>query len=149
MCCRCCQHASCPVPCAGSAAPIQPFLLAAAYANTGYSGDDAQYWGGPAVRARRSLFGNATASSDPSWSNQDAYSWHSYGKSGSQLLTSYNTLKSSLVNDSASDLAPIWITEHQSKTSSSWDTVNTTTDFDSEASRVASQALNVASVGGE
>jgi hypothetical protein len=188
---------------AGSPTKLSPFLLAAAYANAGYSGDDTQYWGGPAVRARRNLFGNATAS-DPSWSNMDAYrcaarersggscaaaacraaplpaaaaahrgsscpracrpwcplpasstclpprprSWHSYGKTGSQLATSYNTIKSGLVADNAADLAPIWITEHQSKTSSGWDVFNSTTDSDFEASRVASQAMWMVSVGG-
>jgi hypothetical protein len=149
------QHTLWPLPptrppacAAGSASPLKPFLLAAAYAKAGYSGDDTIYWGGAAVKARRNLFANATAASDPAWSNQDAYSWHSYGKTGAQLRTSYNDLIASLASDNASDLAPIWLTEHQSKTSGSWDDVNTTTDFASEASRVASQVMYMAMVGG-
>jgi hypothetical protein len=161
--------------------------MSAGYAKAGYSGDDTMYWGGPAARARRTLFANATTS-DPSWSNMDAYrcgwddaahlalmsgrctpgcslagvaagclrfslrahscSWHTYGKTGSQMRTSYNAITAGLAADGASDLAPIWITEHQAHTSLEWDTTNSTTDDDFEASRVASQIMWMVSVGG-
>ena len=51
---------------------MSPYLLASAFAKTTYSGDDTQYWGGAAVKARRNLFANASAS-DASWSNLDAF----------------------------------------------------------------------------
>ena len=74
-----------------------------------------------------------------SFSNMNAYSFHSYGKSGSSLAEDIRYLQNSINNSSL----PVIITEHNSHTSSDWNTINSTPDDDFEASRLASQIINL------
>jgi hypothetical protein len=69
----------------------------------------------------------------------NAYSFHSYGKAGSSLAEDIRYLQNSINNISI----PIFITEHNSHTSSDWNNINSSPDEDFEASRLASQILNL------
>jgi hypothetical protein len=69
----------------------------------------------------------------------NAYTFHSYGKSGSSLAEDIKYLQNSIDNSSI----PIIITEHNSHTSSDWNTINSTPDSDYEATKLASQIINI------
>jgi hypothetical protein len=73
------------------------------------------------------------------WSNMQAYSYHTYGKFGHNMNGDLQYLYTSLNNPT---IAPI-ITEHNSKTSASWNLIATTPDTASEAALLASQIMSV------
>ena len=115
-------------------------IVASAFARKTYGGDLTQYLGDVSVKNRNFVFGSMT--NNTNWTNMHIYSFHSYGKTGSGISSDLDYLISSVNSDSSiPNSIPVIITEHNTHTSSSWDTLISTTDDDYEASRLASQII--------
>ena len=127
--------------------PLSPIVTASAFASRTFDGDP-QYFGGPTVAAEHLLFPPSAGVRNSSWLNLQAYSYHSYGKEGGTLAKDTAAL-SGLVNGAHDGPAPLPVltTEHASKTASSWNLVDSTSDDGFEASRLASQLIWMASYG--
>lgn len=76
-----------------------------------------------------------------SWLNLDTYTAHTYDKTGSDVAKLVAYLRQSLANDSSS--IPVVLTEHNTHTDSNFENSNTTCDTNTEASRLASQLINL------
>ncbi len=113
-------------------------VVASAFARKTFGGDITRYLGDVVVQNRRVVFANATASKN--WTNMHVYSYHSYDKSGLSLADDILYLRASVNNNTNfPNEIPVIITEYNAHTSSNWDTLSTTPDDPSEASRLASQ----------
>ena len=79
------------------------------------------------------------------WTNFDIYSYHTYGKPGYSMWMDLNSTVLSIQNDplATCGLMPVIITEHNSHTSASWNTINSTPDDIYEAATLATQIANV------
>lgn len=123
-----------------NAKKINISIIASAFAKRTYGGNSTQYLGDLCVQNRNYMFD--LGENQTNWTNMHFYSYHTYGKTGSSMLTDLQYLTQSVNNDTNFvSVIPVVITEHNSHTSSSWDTVATTPDDDLEASRLASQIM--------
>ena len=124
---------------------IEPKILASAFARKTYNGDLTKYLGELVINYNNYIFSNQQI--QPLWSNMNAYSYHSYGKSGSQMADDIFYLQNSINNDLNRIYSfykiPLIITEHNSHTSSDWNDIKSTPDNDFEASRLSSQIMNI------
>ena len=106
------------------------------------------FLGGPTLTNEHASL-TARTVSDPTIQNLNAYSFHTYGKSGSALQTSIKTLSGQVnyAHTPSSSPLPVVITEHAAHTAASWDGMQSTAESPFEASRLASQLLRVGSAG--
>lgn len=119
-------------------------LAASAFARKTYGRNTKRYLGDVCVQNNNLKF--TTNKSDLNWSNMEVYSYHSYGKSGDDMLQDALYLRKSIDSDSLySNQFPLLISEFNTHTASDWDKLNTTGDDDFEASRLASQLINLIS----
>ncbi len=126
------------------ASRINVQVVSSAFARRTYGGDTTRYLGDVSVQNRNYMFGNVNRLAN--WTNMHSYSYHTYDKSGDSIAQDLEYLKTEIRNDptvNASDQIPVIITEHNSRTSSAWDTKPSTTDTNYEASRLASQIANI------
>ena len=94
------------------------------------------------------LFPPQSATYSPSWANSQAYSWHSYGKTGHALLLGNQGLQASLAAlPTPITGIPLFTTEHQSHTNGDWNGYNSTVESPFEASRLANQLVSMAAGG--
>lgn len=121
---------------------VQVSVLASAFARITYGGNTTRYLGDVSVQLRNNLFGQT--GKNISWTNMHMYSYHTYGKTGSEIFNDFNTIQASINADSSfANEIPAIITEHNAHTSSDWDTLTTTPDDPKEASRLVSQIMNL------
>jgi hypothetical protein len=108
-----------------------------------YGGDPTQYLGSVAVENNNYMFGYPQLNTN--WTNFDIYSYHTYGKPGYSMWMDLNSTVLSIQNDplATCGLMPVIITEHNSHTSASWNTINSTPDDIYEAATLATQIANV------
>lgn len=107
-------------------------------------GDPTQYLGDVSVNNTMLQFSSYQKLSN--WSNMQVYTYHSYGKPGQTQVNDYQYLvKSVQASNPTNKNIPVIITEHNSHTSSDWSTFNSTPDDTFEASRLASQIINLIS----
>ena len=160
--------ASALVPCPVAACPLQPLIYASAFASAGFSGtnnagtgpysatypsDSYPYFGQPSVQFEHTPFppfpGSGTTSAAPvaGLQNMNAYSMHTYGKTGYQLA-SLATGLAAQINASrplplpASQLTlPFVVTEHATHTTNVFNNISSTLDTGYEASRLGGQVL--------
>ena len=118
-------------------------VVASAFAKKTYGGDITQYLGDVVVKNRNYMFGNSTPIQN--WSNMHSYSYHTYGKTGASIASDLSYLKVAIQNDTLNspNQLPVIITEHNSHTAADWNMLTTTPDDPSEASRLASQVINI------
>ena len=116
-------------------------IAASAFARITYGGNATRYLGDLSVQNNNFIFDNN--SNQLNWSNMNLYSYHSYGKTGAGMLDDANYLFNAIRNNTMTKL-PIIVTEFNAHTSSDWNTICSTGDDAFEASRLASQILNLA-----
>jgi hypothetical protein len=137
--------------CAASVAcPLAPVVTVGAFARRTFGGNDTLYFGAPTLRNEHMRFPASANVVDASWSNLQAYSYHSYGKDGKLLATETADLATAVnAARSGAEATPlrVAITEHAAMPASSWNADASTADDYYQASRLASQLLNVGSYG--
>lgn len=135
----CPPHATCP---------LTPYIIASAFAKTAFSGD--ANFGETTVTNEHLLFPPYLNRVNSSWYNLQAYSYHSYDKTGATQGTDTATVQNDVasVHDSthAAPL-PVHVTEHAAHTAANFAPLNLTTDDVLPASRLASQILIQAKYG--
>jgi hypothetical protein len=127
---------------------VNPKILASAFARRTFGGDTTRFLGEIVVQNNYVMFAtNQSTKQQSSWANMDYYSYHSYGKIGSDLgddsVYLQNSINQAQLLMSRNHRIPLVITEHNTHTSSDWNTINSTADDDFEASRLASQIVNL------
>jgi hypothetical protein len=133
-------RASCPV----AACPININLLASAFAAVSLTPGQIT---GVSITNEHLQFPNSLGMAS-NYSNLQSYSYHSYGKSGSQLMQTATSVQAELaVMRPGEQPIPVVITEHASNTSGSWQMDGTNSDMYFHASRLGAQLLSVASAG--
>ncbi len=118
-------------------------ILASAFGRKTYGGDVSRYLGDICVLNNNFKFDlNKNVSN---WSNMHMYSFHSYGKTGADLKSDFEYIQASVDSDNRlnSPRIPVIITEHNSRSSSNWNEVSSTADDPYEASKLASQMINL------
>ena len=125
---------------------VQVNVLGPVAARLTYGGDPTQYLGQIAIQNNNYMFGYP-GQLMTNWTNIDTYSYHTYGQNGYQMWMQINSTIQSIKSDpnATCGLMPIIITEHNSHTSASWNTINSTPDNDYEAATLAGQIANVVS----
>jgi hypothetical protein len=128
---------------AGGPAATCPFtpVITTAFAARTFDGDATAFFGKPTIANLQLRFPPYANVTDPTWSNMQAYSYHSYGKEGYDLAKSTKELIQLVNNNHDRADMPIYTTEHASKTASSWNLAESSSDDYFEASRLASQLL--------
>ena len=119
-------------------------VVASAFARRTYGGDVTRYLGEAVVKNKNYMFGNMNKMAN--WTNMHLYSYHAYDKSGETIGQDLEYMNNEIGNDPTlypTDQIPVIITEHNSRTSSNWDTKTSTSDTNFEASRLASQIANL------
>ena len=125
--------------------PLKP-IFTSAFASRTYEGDPpspAEFFGKPTIKALQLKFPPYANVTDSSWQNFGAYSYHSYGKEGYDLGKATSGLIATVNADLPPGATPlsIFTTEHASKTASSWNLADSSSDDAYEAARLASQLL--------
>jgi hypothetical protein len=137
---------------AGVSCPITPRLMASAFAGGSVSLAQGAF-SGLSVANEHSLFGTGNVTTG--YSNMQALSFHSYGKSGSQLSQQAAAMAAVLATPGpmqhtpVSTPLPVVITEHASLTSGNWQQQGDNSDYQYHAARLAAQLLYCASSGFE
>ena len=126
---------NCPLP---GRCPITPVVLGSAFSSASYGTSSVAAnvpVGGPfglQTMANQYLtFPPGAAITNPSWRNTNAFSWHSYGKTGHALQLATASLAASSTAtlaglSPAAPAVPVVTTEHQSHTNGQWNTYNST-----------------------
>ena len=125
------------------------------------------YFGAQTVFNEHLLFPPYADQTNVTWYNSQAFSFHSYGKTGLALAQTSNVTFApaiAVLHDAANVVAanaagtgsqlnkavmPLLITEHQAHTNAQWSTYMSNGDMGFEASRLASQIVNQAALGFE
>jgi hypothetical protein len=141
------------VPAAAAAStpncPFNPLVSTSAFASRTFSGNPVEFFGEPTMNANHLLFPPSANVTSPTWFNMQSYSYHSYGKEGYDLAKGTSALITSVNTGYDGAARPIYTTEHASKTASSWNLADSSSDDYYEASRLASQLVWMASYGFE
>ena len=130
-------YRSCPS--AFGSCPVTVQRVMSAFAADPWSGTPAL--GNPSLWNNNVTFPYYLGVQNASWDNFDAFSVHSYGKTGQQLYQYGKELNSGVPSS-----MPVHITEHQAHTNSAWNSIATTGDTYLEASRLASQIIWTTSI---
>jgi hypothetical protein len=149
---------ACPsYPALGTSCPLSPVVTASAFSSAtfgtlGAVGSAAAVpLNGPfayqTFANQNLLFPPQALATSPTWYNAQAFSWHSYGKTGHALLLSTQSLAASVTSLQSSPAVPVLTTEHQSHTNGQWNAYASNTDSPFEASRLANQVISMASAG--
>jgi hypothetical protein len=145
----------CPAPwvARGFSCPIMPIVTASAFASGAftYVGPAASIpYAGPFAyqtfqnqNLRFPPYANVV---DSSWSNAQAFSWHSYGKTGKQLQVAALGAQTMLTGLGLGTI-PVFATEHQAATNANWNTFTANVESPYMASRLAQQLLWLAGSG--
>ncbi len=149
-------------PCVGAGCATQP---AGSLTNVcpGAASSPSCYFGGMSVANEHLVFPPQFGSyaNVSTWYNGQAFSYHSYGKSGHQLQLSTVALAAAanMYHDEANVAAsgittnlvnmPVLLTEHQAHTNGNWNSLSSNCDSPFEASRLANQILSQAVLGYE
>lgn len=140
--------ASGALPCGFAACPATPSVLVSAFASAGFY-TSAGAFGQAAVQAEHLLFPPFANVTSPAYSNMQAYSWHSYGKTGfnlqgagsSQNGVGFQAAGIAAYHTPSSTRLPVIVTEHASHTGSDWDGFWSSSDDGFEAARLANQLV--------
>lgn len=142
---------TCPV---GLTCPIMPSVVASAFASGSFGTTAVAASipvGGPfafqTYSAQHTLFPPSAGVSNASWFNAQIFSWHSYGKTGPSLLQAAQAQQTGVQSLQSVPAVPVMATEHQSHTNGNWNGYASNTNMPFEASRLASQLINMASGG--
>jgi hypothetical protein len=136
----------------GVSCPITPLMMASAFAGGSVSLAQGAF-SGLSVANERSLFGTGNVTTG--YTNLQALSFHSYGKSGSQLsqqaaaMAAVLTTPGPMQHTATSTPLPVIITEHASLTSGNWQQQGDNSDYQYHAARLAAQLLYCAASGFE
>jgi hypothetical protein len=137
----------CPAPwvARGFSCPIPPIVTASAFASGAFTyvnptnqipgGGPFAYQTFQSQNLRFPPYLNVT---NASWNNAQAFSWHSYGKTGKQLQTAAAAAQTMLAGFGLSSV-PVYATEHQAATNANWNTYQANVDSPYMASRLAQQ----------
>lgn len=145
----------CPAPwlARGFSCPILPIVTASAFASgtfTYVAPTASIPYAGPFAYqtfANQNLrFPPYLGVTDPQWSNAQAFSWHSYGKTGKELQSAAAGAAAMLAGFGLSSL-PVYATEHQAATNANWNGFAGNVDSPFMASRLAQQLLWLAGGG--
>ena len=125
--------------------PLKP-ALTTAFASRTYKGEPAsptEFFGYPTVSSQQLKFPPIAQVYDPTWANLGAYAYHSYGKEGYDLAKATRGLLDTVNGElpANSPALPLFTTEHASKTASSWNLADSSSDDYYEAARLASQLV--------
>lgn len=137
-----------------SGAPNCPFkpALTTAFASRTFKGEPAspgEFFGHPTVKNQQLKFPPYLNASDPTWANLGAYAYHSYGKEGYDLAKATIGLQATTNAElpAGSPSLSLLTTEHASKTASSWNLADSSSDDPYEAARLASQLIWMSNYG--
>lgn len=151
--------------CVAASCPVQPLIYASAFASATFSGSISS--GGPygLPGDGYSYFGQATVANEhapyPAGAavtggvqNMNAFSLHSYGKTGYGLMqlgngTAAGIAAARVPAAGAPATLPYTVTEHAPHTTATWTTLQTSLDDNFEASRLGAQILYQAMFGWE
>ena len=137
---------ACPVG-FGAACPLAPVVTASGFARRTFGGDATQFFGEPTIQAERTRYPASSGVQNASWSNLQAYSYHSYGKDGAALASDALGLAATVAAARTAGALPLAVTEHAAKTSSTWNGDGTTAEDASMASRLAAQLIALSKAG--
>lgn len=125
--------------------PMTP-ALTTAFASRTFKGEPpspTEFFGYPTVSNQQLKFPPYANVTDPTWANLGAYAYHSYGKEGYDLAKATRDLQAQTNSElpAGSRSLALLTTEHASKTASSWNLGDSSSDDYYEAARLASQLI--------
>jgi len=110
-------------------------IVASGFARVTYGGDLTKYLGDVSVKNKNFMFDKDEINKN--WTNMHIYSFHVYDKTGYDMLTSLNSVRNSIKDDTTDEI-PVILTEFNTHTAGNFDKLTSTADSIDEASRFAS-----------